>query len=390
MVESFKFLRVPQIIFGPGTITELPSIIKNFGRSVLIITGAKSFESGDKGKKLLNGLKRENLVIHRAKVQKEPSPDEVDKITQEYYNKSVNLVVAIGGGSVMDTGKAVSAMLLTGEGVKDYLEGVGSKVHSGRKTPFIAIPTTSGTGSETTNNAVISEIGEKGFKKSLRHNNFIPDYAIIDPELTLKCNPEITAASGMDAFSQLLESYISDKASIFTDSLAVEGLRCISMYLLKVYRDGNDLEARTGMAYAAMISGITLSNAGLGIVHGFASTLGGYTEIPHGIVCGTLMGTANRRNVEVLCEEGNNNTTLNKYATAGKMFIKETGKSNEYYAREFVDHIEQLITRLKLPGLGYFGIRAEQADKIVDSTSLKNNPVPLTRADLLNILLARI
>ena len=390
MVESFKFSRVPQIIFGPGTIMELPSIIKNFGRSVLIITGAKSFESGGKSKKLLNGLERENLVIHRARVQKEPSPAEVDKITRRYFNKNINLVVAIGGGSVMDTGKAVSAMLISGEGVRDYLEGVGSKVHSGRKIPFIAIPTTSGTGSETTNNAVISEIGEKGFKKSLRHTNFIPDYAIIDPELTLKCNPEITAASGMDAFSQLLESYISDKASIFTDSLAVEGLRCISMYLLKVYRDGNDLEARGGMAYAAMVSGITLSNAGLGVVHGFASTLGGYTEIPHGIICGTLMGTANRRNVEVLCNEGNNNITLNKYATVGKMFIKDTGKSNEYYARAFVDHIEKLITILKLPGLGCFGIKAEQADKIVDSTSLKNNPVSLTREDLLNILLTRI
>jgi alcohol dehydrogenase class IV len=129
MVESFKFSRVPQIIFGPGTIMELPSIIKNFGRSVLIITGAKSFESGGKSKKLLNGLERENLVIHRARVQKEPSPAEVDKITRRYFNKNINLVVAIGGGSVMDTGKAVSAMLISGEGVRDYLEGVGSKVH---------------------------------------------------------------------------------------------------------------------------------------------------------------------------------------------------------------------------------------------------------------------
>jgi len=162
------------------------------------------------------------------------------------------------------------------------------------------------------------------------------------------------------------------------------------MYLLKAYRNGNDLEARAGMSYAAMVSGITLSNAGLGVVHGFASALGGYTEIPHGIVCGTLMGTANRRNVEVLCDKGNNHITLNKYATVGRMFIKETGKSNEYYARAFVDHIEELITILKLPGLGYFGIKAEQADKIVDSTSLKNNPVSLTRSDLLDIILNRI
>lgn len=390
MVDPFKFSKVPQIIFGPGTIAELPSIIKNAGSSVLVITGAKSFEESNKGKGLLTGLESENLAVHRARIQKEPSPADVDEITEKYFDKNINAVVAIGGGSVLDTGKAVSAMILSGERVKDYLEGVGNKEHSGIKLPFIAIPTTSGTGSETTNNAVISEVGEKGFKKSLRHTNFVPDYAIVDPELTLRCNADITAASGMDAFSQLLESYLSDKASIFTDSLAIEGLRCISMYLLRVYNDGNDLEARTGMAYAAMVSGITLSNAGLGVVHGFASSLGGYTKIPHGIVCGTLMGIANRKNVEILCTKDNSNIALNKYATAGKMFIKDTGKSDKYYAKVFVDYIEKLITVLKLPGLGNFGVRTEQVDKIVDSTSLKNNPVLLTREDLLDILLSRI
>jgi alcohol dehydrogenase class IV len=390
MVESFKFLRVPQIIFGPGRIAELPSIIKSFGRSVLIITGAKSFESGGKGRKFLNGLESENLIIHRAKVYKEPSPADVDKITDKYFKSNINVVVAIGGGSVLDTGKAVSAMIISGEGVRDYLEGIGSKAHSGSKLPFIAIPTTSGTGSETTNNAVISEIGEKGFKKSLRHTNFIPDYAIIDPELTLECSPEITAASGMDAFSQLLESYISDKASILTDSLAFEGLRCISMYLLRAYKNGSDIEARTGMAYAAMVSGITLSNAGLGVVHGFASALGGYTEIPHGIVCGTLMGMANRRNVEVLCNEAEGNAALKKYATIGRIFIRDEARSNEYYARAFVDYMEELITVLKLPRLGYYGIKAGQADRIIDSTSLKNNPVLLSKSDLLDIFMSRI
>ncbi len=390
MVESFKFLRIPEIIFGPGSIAELPSIIRSFGRSVLIITGAKSFESDEKGRKLFKKLESENLIVHRARVYKEPSPADVDKITGKYFNRDINVVVAIGGGSVLDTGKAVSAMIISGEGVRDYLEGIGSKVHSGSKLPFIAIPTTSGTGSETTNNAVISEIGEKGFKRSLRHSGFIPDYAIIDPELTLKCSPEITAASGMDAFSQLLESYISDKANMLTDSLAFEGLRCISIYLLRAYKNGNDIEARTGMAYAAMISGITLSNAGLGVVHGFASSLGGYTEIPHGIVCGTLMGIANRKNVEVLCNETGNNIALNKYATIGRLFIRDTARSNEYYARAFVDYMEELIAALKLPGLGYYGIKAGQADKIVDSTSLKNNPVMLTRSDLLDIFVSRI
>ncbi|UCH13735.1 MAG: iron-containing alcohol dehydrogenase [Bacteroidales bacterium] len=390
MVESFKSGKVPQIIFGKGTIAELPSIIKKAGRSVLVITGAKSFEDSSKGKSLLAELESENLAVYRARVLKEPSPADVDKITDKYFNKNISIVVAIGGGSVLDTGKAVSAMILSGEKVKDYLEGVGNKIHSGIKLPFVAIPTTSGTGSETTNNAVISEVGQKGFKKSLRHANFVPDYAIVDPELTLKCNAAITAASGMDAFSQLLESYLSDKASIFTDSLAIEGLRCISMYLLRAYEDGNDIEARTGMAYAAMVSGITLSNAGLGVIHGFASSLGGYTQIPHGIACGTLMGIANRKNVEILCKKDNRNNALKKYATVGKLFINDTGKSDEYYARAFIYHIEKLVKILKIPGLGNFGVRADQVDKIVDKTGLKNNPVLLSREDLSDILLSRI
>ena len=390
MVSSFEFSGVPQIVFGPGSIVKLPSVIKKYGRSVLIITGASSFDSSVKGKALLTALESENLLIHRARIEKEPSPDNIDEITEKFFNKDINVIAAIGGGSAMDTGKAVSAMILSGEKVKDYLEGIGSKIHTGLKLPFIAIPTTSGTGSEATNNAVISEIGEKGFKRSLRHDNFVPDYAIVDPELILKCNPEITAASGMDAFSQLLESYLSVEASLFTDSLAVEALRCISICLPEVFNNGSDLKARTGMAYAAMISGITLSNAGLGLVHGFASALGGYMDIPHGIVCGTLMGAVNRRNVEMLCDYDNGNIAFRKYVTAGKIFISDNNRSAEYYAKKFVDYIDELIVTMNLPRLGKYGLKAGQIDKITGATRLKNNPVLLDKADLQNILLSRI
>jgi alcohol dehydrogenase class IV len=388
MVNPFKFSGIPQIVFGPGSLAELPSVIEKFGRSALIITGASSFAK--KGQALLAKLESEGLTIHMSGIEGEPCPRNVDEITEKYFNKNINVIVAIGGGSAIDTGKAVSAMILSVEKVKDYLEGVGNKVHTGSKLPFIAVPTTSGTGSEATNNAVISEIGEKGFKKSLRHANFVPDYAIVDPELTLSCNPEITAASGMDAFSQLLESYLSVKASLFTDSLAVEALKCVSICLSEVYKDGHDLKARTGMAYAAMISGIALSNAGLGLVHGFASALGGFINIPHGIVCGTLMGAVNRRNVEMLCDADSSNVAFSKYVSAGKIFVRDNNKSDEYYARTFIDLIDELIATMKLPRLGKFGLEAGQIDKIIDSTSLKDNPVSLDKSDMRNILLSRI
>jgi alcohol dehydrogenase class IV len=389
MVNSFRLSGIPQIIFGQGATEELPHIIKQIGQKVLVITGASSFKSSDTGKKLLDKLENEKLEIFRARIIKEPSPSDIDEIVLEYLHKNISVVVAIGGGSTMDTGKAVSAMLPSGEKVKDYIEGVGTREHSGVKLPFIAVPTTSGTGSETTNNSVISEIGESGFKRSLRHNNFVPDYAIVDPVLSLGCPPEITAYSGMDAFTQLLESYLSDKANILTDSLAIEGLRCIKTSLLNAYSNGNNINARTGMAYAAMISGITLTNAGLGVIHGFASSLGGNTDIPHGIVCGTLMGITNRINVEILLKK-TESVALKKYAAVGKIFSGISGKDDKYYAQALVDYIEEIIIKFKLPGLGVFGIKVNQLDKLIDETSLKNNPVPLSKEDLRNIILARI
>jgi alcohol dehydrogenase class IV len=390
MVNSFRFSGTPRIVFGPGSLGELPAVIKTYGSNILLITGASSFEAGDKGQAFLKNLEKEKLTIFRSRIRGEPSPSAVDTLTEKYYGQNIRVVVAIGGGSAMDAGKAAAAMLSAGGKVRDYLEGVGTMKPSGLKVPFIAVPTTAGTGSEGTNNAVISQTGKGGFKKSLRHASYVPDYAIVDSELTLSCSPEITAASGMDAFSQLLESYLSVRSSIFTDSLAADALRCISKCLLEAYENGNSLRARTGMSYAAMVSGITLSNAGLGLVHGFASVMGGLFDIPHGIVCGTLMGAVNRRNFEKLSAADKSSGAFAKYANAGKIFINGRGKSNEYYAGKFIDHIDELTQAMKLPRLGKFGITARHVDKIVDSASLKDNPVALDREDMRKILLSRI
>jgi alcohol dehydrogenase class IV len=277
-------------------------------------------------------------------------------------------------------------MLPLHESVKDYLEGVGTKAHPGVKIPFIAVPTTAGTGSEATKNAVLSETGENGYKKSLRHNNFVPDVAIIDPKLTLGCPPAITAASGMDAFTQLLESYLSTAANPITDALAYEGLTYISTSLVPAYEDGSNLAARTALALAAYLSGITLANAGLGLVHGFASAIGGYFDISHGVICSTLMASANKVTVRKLRGEKSNDAALVKYAAIGKLFSSENNKSDAYYIDSLLAHIEQLTHELKIPGLKDSGVTSSDFEKIIKASDNKNNPAILNTEEMEEVL----
>lgn len=391
MVKSFDFSRIPRIIFGSGKIKLLTNELYNFGKNVLLITGKESFYKITEAEAVLSELEKGGINIEHIKVSGEPSPSVIDDIIRRYRKQKIDVVVGIGGGSILDTAKAVSAMLLLDDTVKNYIEGVGQKQHPGCKLPYIAIPTTSGTGSETTNNAVISEVTQNGFKRSLRHNNFIPDIAIVDPELTLSCPSNITAASGMDAFTQLLESYLSDKSSPFTDVLAYEGLKRIKLSLLSVNMDSNNnLDARTDMAYAAMISGITLNNSGLGVVHGFASSIGGYFNIPHGIICGTLMASANKLTVQRIFDEDPQNPAIDKYLKITRLFIDEEQINKEKYIERFIEKLEEYTDLLKIPKLSKFGIDKSDIELIVNNTSNKNNPYKLSKGDMIKILEDRL
>ncbi len=391
MVESFEFYRTPKIIFGTNKIYELKQEIKYFGTKGLVITGGGSFLQSEKGNEIRKMLQTEALSICYASVSGEPSPGDVDSIVNQHQDKIIDVVISIGGGSVIDTGKAVSAMLFKNEPVKHYLEGVGFKTPDGTKVPFIAIPTTAGTGSEATKNAVISEVGENGFKKSLRHDNYVPDVALIDPELTRECPKHITAASGMDAFSQLLESYLSTKAGIFTDSLIYKGLQCIKSSLIAAFRDGKqNISAREDIAYAALISGIGLANAGLGVVHGFASSLGGTISIPHGIVCGSLMEPANRKTIEKLQKQDPDNIALTKYAELGRMFTGNDHLKTEEAISKFLETLRLFSETLQLPKFRDFGLTEEKIFDIASKTSSKNNPVKLDRDELKDILSSRL
>ena len=390
MVKSFRFARIPNISFGSGKFSELPGLIKTFGNSFILVTGKRSFLSSGHSSMFYSSVEKAGIKHHDISVTGEPSPGLIDDFVREFYGDKFELVVSIGGGSVIDAGKALSAMIYRTESVRDFLEGIGTKEHPGTKLPFIAIPTTSGTGSEATKNAVISDVGMNGFKRSLRHDNFVPDIAIVDPELTLNCPANITAASGLDCFTQLTEAYLSDKANVYTDALAIEGLKMINASLTRSYLDGYDIEARKGMSFAALTSGICLANAGLGVVHGFASSVGGMFNIPHGVICGTLMAKANEINIRELRKSSDNDHALKKYMSLGRLFLNTQGKSDDYYIDGFLAYLHKQTDELQIPQLRKYGINEKDIIEICSGTDCKNNPVKLNIEELIEIISARI
>jgi len=390
MVGPFIFSRLPVIHFGPGKIDNLATIAAGYGRSALLVTGSASFFASHLGETVLKSLAEKGIRVRKVQVTGEPSPAVVDKAVSENRAPMPDVVIAIGGGSALDAGKAISAMLLPGGNLKDYLEGVGTREHPGQKVPFIAVPTTAGTGSEATKNAVISEVGSNGFKKSLRHENFVPDVAVVDPLLTVTCSPEITAASGMDCFTQLTEAYLSTKANPMTDALALKGIEAVARSLPEAFRDGKNTGARAGMSFAALLSGICLANAGLGAVHGFSSAVGAIYEVPHGIVCGTLMAKANEVNVRALRRDRSADRALARYSEMGKIVLGEEGRTEDYYIDGFIDYLFRLTDELRLPPLGRFGVMKADIPGICMNTDLKNNPVKLTQEELAEIVESRI
>lgn len=386
-MDPFTFSTTPHLHFGAGKVSVLPSAARSFGSKLLLVTGTRSFPSSTDSLDLLEQLNARKMEVMHVTIEREPSPGIIDNAVKNFHSFSPDVVLAIGGGSVLDAGKAISAMLRLNEPVKPYLEGIGKKpVHPGIKVPFIAVPTTAGTGSEATKNAVLSEIGKRGYKKSLRHNNLVPDIAIVDPVLTLSCPPLLTASSGIDAFTQLLESYLSTKANPITDALACEGLKRISFSLMRAYHDGTDLEARTNMALASYISGITLANAGLGLVHGFASAVGGYFPIPHGVICSSLILPANKVTIRKLRSTKVNDGALVKYALTGKMFSESEGKTDEYYIDLLLSVMETWTKEMNIPTLSEGGVTRKDFERIIGASDNKNNPVALEKEELEEVL----
>jgi alcohol dehydrogenase class IV len=393
METSFSFTGIPRLFFGPGTLTEVPRLCLQWGRNVLCITGKRSFTTSPYWKELQEAFDTHALHVETEAAPHEPSPGLVDSIAKKYRGYSIDIVVAIGGGSVIDTGKAVAAMLRVPGSVKEYLEGVGDKHHPGTTVPCIAVPTTAGTGSEATKNAVLSEIGADGYKKSLRHDNFIPAAAILDPRLSLSCPRNVTAASGMDTITQLLEAYCSPKSSPLTDALARDGLQYAIGSFIDVCSTGaGETAARGAMAYASFLSGVVLAHAGLGIVHGLASAAGGMFPVPHGVVCATLLPSALRVTIDALKRERSDRSerALSKYSSAGALLRGESGGCTDEDGMVLVDTLYRWIGECEIPRLGEYGVTTGDIAAIVARSSNKNNPIALSDTEIAAVVAERI
>lgn len=389
----FSFAKIPALHFGPGKICLLPELISQQGnRRVLLVTGGRSLQASGHLERILDLLTQADVHVDHIVCAGEPSTQWVDENCDTYRNAHIDAVVAIGGGSVIDGGKALSAMLPHQNSIFDHLEGVGKGLpHSGVKLPFIAVPTTSGTGSEVTKNAVISKVGDAGYKKSLRHDNLVPDVVLVDGELLVSCPADVTAACGLDAFTQLVEPYLSPTATPLTDAIAWSGLEAFNAHFLDACDAGAaDPKVREGMAYAALMSGIALANAGLGIVHGLASPLGGYFPIPHGVACGTLVAQSLKVNWRTLNERAPDSPAIPKMVRLGRLLSGTDGNTDDWYGQICGELLDQWIDQLAIPRLGHYGIQTAHLDKVLDGTRNRNNPIPLEREEICSMLQARL
>jgi alcohol dehydrogenase len=328
-------------------------------------------------------------------VSGEPSPALVDEAAARFRGSDIHAVIGIGGGSVLDAAKAIAGLLRVENSVMDYLEGVGPELsYEGVSVPFLAVPTTAGTGSEATKNAVLSVQGEHGFKKSFRHDTLVARYAVLDPELLATCPAALIAADGMDALTQLLESYLSHKANPFTDALALSGIAAVRDSLLPWYSGIGDLAAhRRRMAYAALLSGITLAQVGLGSVHGLASPLGAFFPMPHGVVCGTLVAACTEANLRALRQHAPGSPALGKYAELGRLLAQVPGLHDAAACAALLRILADWTQRLALPRLAAFGMTSDDIPRVVAhcrGSSMKTNPVVLSDDELAEILRERL
>jgi alcohol dehydrogenase class IV len=395
MIKPFSMGRLPRIELGSGAIAQLPAIAARHGRRLLILTGAHSFTSSPHWEELRKALAEGYFGGEIVRIPGEPSPEEIDSIVQLSRGGRIDAVIGIGGGSVLDAAKAVAGLLKPGNSVMDHLEGVGPELpYRGPATPFIAVPTTAGTGSEATKNAVLTRQGPDGFKKSFRDDALMADYAIVDPDLLASCPAALIAANGMDALTQLLEAYVSTRANPMTDALALAGLAAVRDGLLVWYRGGEGAAAgREKMALAALWSGVCLAQAGLGSVHGLAQPLGSFFPISHGVVCGALVAAATRINIEALLARAPDATALAKYATIGRLLGAAPGVSDDEARDALLDTLEAWTRLLKLPLLSELGVTAGDFPRILANSrgsSMKTNPIDLHDAEIERILQMRL
>jgi alcohol dehydrogenase class IV len=377
-VSTFDLAVPRRVLFGPGRADELAGLVPTLGRRVLLCTG----RDPSRHRHLLGGLDPVAVVA----VPHEPTVDQVREATGAARTAGADVVVAIGGGSVLDLGKAVAVLLGNGTDPLDHLEVVGRGMPVERPgVPCVAVPTTAGTGAEATANAVLSS-PEHGVKASIRGPHVLAAVALVDPLLTLSCPPAVTASSGLDALTQCLEPYVSPRANPATDAVAAEGLRRGARALRTAYEHGEDRAAREEMALCSLFGGIALANAKLGAVHGVAGVVGGMVDAPHGAVCAALLAPVVEANVRALRERAPAAPGLRRYAEVARLLTGRDGAT----VGDAVAWLRGTVAALDVPPLGAVGLRraqyAEVATKAARSSSMQGNPVRLTEEELVTVL----
>jgi alcohol dehydrogenase class IV len=378
----FEFATAQRIVFGPGTLEEAGPAAAAMGNRALVVGGG----STERVRPLVDLLEEAGVVPELVPLSGEPTIMQIQHATDLCRRAGCDLVIGFGGGSVLDTAKAVAALAANPGELLDYLEVIGRGRKLARPSlPCIVVPTTAGTGSEVTRNAVIAS-PEHRVKVSLRSPHMLPRLAIVDPELTMGLPPTVTAGTGLDALSQLVEPYVSRKASPLIDPLCRDGIGLVSRSLEQAY-ESDDATARESMSLAAMYSGLALANAGLGAVHGIAGPLGGmFPGAPHGQVCGRLLGPVMRTNMAAITDRAPMIPARARYVEIARILTADKNAS----AEDGVTWVENLCERLGVPRLGALGVSPADIDDLVDksmrASSMKANPIELTHQELTGIL----
>lgn len=394
-LAPFDIGRLPRITFGIGRIAEVPEIVASHGQQALLVTGGRSFRAADRLGSLVEGLASTGVtLLGNISITGEPGPEAIEDAVERYRTAGVDVVLGVGGGSVLDASKAIAGLLRSGTTLMDHLEGVGRGVpYQGPAVPVVAVPTTAGTGSEATRNAVISVRGPHGYKRSFRDERLVPADAVVDPDLLAGAPRALISANGLDALTQLIESFTSTRATPFTDGLARSGLAAAKRGLLAWHEapDGASAPAARGqMAYAALLSGICLANAGLGAVHGLASPLGATLPIPHGMACGSILWQTIRANIRALRERDGMSPALGRYAEVGRLLADLSATASDRDASDaLIEVLRAWADRLEVPRLSSFGMRRDDIPTVVaDSpgSSMRTNPIALSDDELAEIL----
>jgi alcohol dehydrogenase class IV len=378
----FEFASAARIIFGPGTVTQIGALARELGRRALVTTGLNPVQ----GEHALVSLAAAGVDYVTLVVSGEPTTDLARQGARLARESGCDLVIGLGGGSAIDAAKAVAALAANGGDPLDYLEVVGrGQTLAQPSLPCIAIPTTAGTGAEVTRNAVLAS-PEHGIKASLRSPTMLPRLALVDPELTHSLPPAVTASTGLDALTQLIEPFTSSKANPLTDALCREGMMRAARSLRMAYEDGRDAAAREDMALASLFGGLALANAGLGVVHGFAGPVGGTFHAPHGAVCAAFLPHVMAVNARALRARQPGSATLARYDEIARIL---TGQAAAL-AEDGIAWVTSLAAALNVPTLAASGVTTADFPALVEKTAIasstKANPIVLTPEELSEIL----